>query len=208
MTEQDPPATVLLLPPTTSYLGRIEATALLEGPRFLRTAAMTRWHRPRSGHRRHGDQVVSYDLWCGPYIYEHKALTTGTVPAGDLICATCDGRAVGAGQETDGPAGRTLTFQPRHLTAPRHCPGSRTGMFEELPGGSVGRCLACQDNHPLRAMGGPYNSHYAIVQHPPGAGLVAPCPFHRWRGLTARNGHVYCPCGTDLSAAQPAGTTA
>jgi hypothetical protein len=190
---------VALLPPTTGYPGRIEATALLEGPRFLRTRAMTRWHRPRSGRRDHTDQVVTYDLWCGPYVREHLALTTDTVPAGDLVCATCDGRAVGAGQETDGPPGRTLTFQPRHLTPPRNCPGSRTGMFDELTGGRVGRCLVCQDHPPLRAMGGPYESRYALTQHPPGPGLVRPCPFHRWKALTARDSRIYCPCDTELT---------
>ncbi|WP_333745791.1 hypothetical protein [Streptomyces sp. IBSBF 2950] len=191
--------TVALLPPTTGYPGRIKATALTEGPRFLRNPAMGRWHRPRSGLLRDDDQVTVYDLWCGPYVYGHTALATDTIPLGDLVCATCDGRAVGAGQEPDGPAGRTLTFQPRHLGPPRHCPGSRTAMYEELAGGRVGRCLVCGDHGPLRAMGGPYASRYAIVQHDPGTHLVKPCPFHRWRALTARNGRIYCPCDTELT---------
>ncbi|MDX3298614.1 hypothetical protein PV569_33675 [Streptomyces scabiei] len=192
--------TVALLPPTTGYPGRINATALAEGPRFLRNPAMGRWHRPRSGLRRDDDQVTVYDLWCGSHVYGHTALATDTVPRGDLVCATCDGRAVGSGQEPDGPAGRTLTFQPRHLGPPRNCPGSRTAMYEELPGCRVGRCLVCGDHHSLRAMGGPYASRYAIVQHPPGPGLVKPCPFHRWRALTARGGRIYCPCDTELTA--------
>lgn len=195
--------TVTLLPPTTGHPGRIEATALLEGPRYLRNPAMTYWHRPRSGSLRHSDQVISYDLWCGTYVYGHTALSTDTVPTSERVCATCDGRAVGAGQETDGPPGRTLAFQPRHLTPPRNCPGSRTGMFTELPGAGVGRCLACGDHHPLRAMGGPYNSRYAITQHPPGTALIRPCPFHRWKNLTARHGRIYCPCDTELTAPPP-----
>jgi len=142
--------TVALIPPITGYPGRIEATALTEGPRFVRTEAMTRWHRPRSAFLRHRDSVTVFDLWCGQITFSYKALTADTVPAGDRVCATCDGRAVGAGQETDGPAGRTLTFQPRHLNPPRNCPGSRTGMFEELPGGRAGRCLVCGDCQPPR----------------------------------------------------------
>ncbi|MFI5814912.1 hypothetical protein ACIA7S_28635 [Streptomyces sp. NPDC051643] len=192
--------TVTLLPPVSRYPGRIEATALTEGPRFLRNPAMGRWHRPRSGFQRHRDLVTVYDLWCGPHVYGHKALAIDVVTPGDLVCATCDGRAVGAGQETDGPTGRTLAFQPRHLTPPANCPGSRTGMFEELAGGRVGRCLACGDHHALRAMGGAYAPRYAIVQHPPGAALVTPCSFHRWRSLTARQGRIYCPCDTELTA--------
>ncbi|MGR3875737.1 hypothetical protein ACUXZZ_45210 (plasmid) [Streptomyces graminifolii] len=189
--------TVVLLPPTTGYLGRIEATPLLEGPRYLRNPTMTYWHRPRSGRRDNADQVVTYDLWCGPYVRGHLALTTETVPPGERVCATCDGRAVGAGQEENGPTGRTLAFQARYLKPPRFCPGSRTSMFAELPGGRVGRCLVCQDHYPLRAMGG-YDSHFGIVQHDPGAGLVRPCPFHRWRALSARDGRIFCPCDTEL----------
>lgn len=194
--------TVFLLLPTTGHPGRIEATALTEGPAFLRNPAMGRWHRPRSGHRRHTDLVTVYDLWCGPYVYGHKALATDAVAPGDRVCATCDGRAVGAGQETNGPPGRTLVFQARHLDRPANCPGSRTDMFEELPGGRVGRCLVCADHMPLRAMGGPYAGRYGIVQHPPGPALVAPCAFHRWRYLTARQGRIYCPCDTELTASR------
>jgi hypothetical protein len=191
--------TVALLPPTTGYLGPIAATALLEGPRYLRNPTMSYWHRPRSGRRDNADQVVTYDLWCGPYVRGHLALTTETVPPGERVCATCDGRAVGAGQEENGPTGRTLAFQPRHLVPPRFCPGGRTQMFAELGGGRVGQCLVCRDHHPLRAMGGPYDAFYGITQHPPGPGLVQPCPFHRWKALTARDGRIYCPCDTELT---------
>ena len=188
---------VNLIPPITGYPGRIEATALTEGPRFIRTPAMRYWHRPRSAFLRHSDVVTVFHMWCGQHVFSYKAVTTETAPAGQAVCATCDGRAVGAGQE-EGPAGRTLALTPRHLAPPRYCPGSRTGMFEELSGGRVGRCLVCGDHGPLRGMGGPYYGHYGIVQHDPGPALVTPCPFHRWRQLSARDGRIYCPCGTEL----------
>ncbi|MFE5578842.1 hypothetical protein, partial [Streptomyces anulatus] len=64
-----------------------------------------------------------------------------------------------------------MLFGPRGLVPPRHCPASRTDLFRAAPGGTTGRCLACQDWHPIRAMGGPYASRVGIVQHPPGAAL-------------------------------------
>lgn len=189
--------TVALLPPVTMMDARLlaGAEALEEGPRFVRTLAMSRWHRPRSGVR-WGTGRISYQLWCVGNV-QGGFLSTDHPPAGDLVCAMCDGKSVGAGQEPDGPPGRELVFQPRHITPPKHCPGSRKELFEELPGGRVGRCLVCSDLSPLRAMGGPYASRYAIVQHPPGTGLVAPCPFHRWRSLVNRDGRAICSCGRE-----------
>lgn len=195
--------TVALLPPTTSSLGRIDGEPLTEGPRFIRTQGMSRWHRPRNGVRYTAADRTVYTAWCGYGIggseRAGRFLSLEALPDGDQVCATCDGRAVGAGQETVGPAGRKLAFGPREHTRPRWCPGSRTALYQELPGGTAGRCLACQDTHPLRAMGGPYNPRYAIVQHPPGQGLVAPCPFHRWRYPTAQDGGLACSCGRPLT---------
>lgn len=189
--------TVSLLPPVTMMDARYleGAEALEEGPRFVRTLGMSRWHRPRSGVRWGSGRLV-YTLWCVGHV-QGGFLSCDQVPAGDLVCGMCDGKAVGAGQETDGPPGRELLFQPRHITPPTNCPASRKEMFAELPGGRAGRCLACSDVHPLRVMGGPYNARYAIVQHSPGPGLVAPCPFHRWRQLVARDGRAICSCGRE-----------
>lgn len=189
--------TVALLPPVTMMDARLleGAEALAEGPRFVRTLAMSRWHRPRSGVR-WANGRISYSLWCVGHV-QGGFLSTDQLPPGDLVCGMCDGKSVGAGQEETGPPGRELLFQPRDITPPKNCPGSRREMFEELPGGRVGRCLACSDIYPLRAMGGPYNSRCAIVQHPPGQGLVTPCPFHRWRRLVARDGRAICSCGRE-----------
>lgn len=188
--------TVNLFPPVTSHPGHVDGEPLTEGPRFVRTGAMTRWHRVRSGIRYTTGRTV-YNLWCNGYVAGDFLARDEPLP-GEPVCGMCDGKAVGSGQETDGPPGRDLLFQPRHIKPPRNCPASRRGLFEELPGGRVGKCLACGDLQPLRAMGGPYNGHYSIVQHPPGSALVPPCAFHRWSQLTAVDGHVRCACGRDL----------
>lgn len=57
-----------------------------------------------------------------------------------------------------------------------------------------------EDTAKSRAVGGPYDAQYAITQHPPGPGLVQPCPFHRWKALTARDGQIFCPCDTELTS--------
>ncbi|MFF7067349.1 hypothetical protein [Streptomyces pseudovenezuelae] len=197
--------TVVLLPPVTSAPGRFLADMepLTEGPRFVRTRSMSRWHRPRSGVRLTDRDRTVYDAWCGYGIGGSDRAGTFLVadepPDGEPVCATCEGRAAGAGQD-DSPTGRLLVFTPRWIAPPQNCPASRSSLFEELPGGRVGRCLACGDMQPLRAMGGPYNPRYAIVQHPTGQGLVDPCPFHRWRQLTARDGHAVCDCGRELAS--------
>lgn len=189
--------TVALVPPITGSTVSLDTEALTEGPRFVRTRGMSRWHRVRSGVR-YGDGRTVYSLWCTGAV-QGDFLSTDNAPAEDLVCGLCDGKAVGAGQEPDGPDGRTLVFQPRHITPPKNCPGSRRSLYEELTGGRVGRCLVCGATEPLRAMGGPYNPRYAIVQHPTGAGLVAPCPFHRWRQLVTRDGRAACDCGRETT---------
>ncbi|MGC9540221.1 hypothetical protein [Streptomyces sp. UG1] len=197
-----------LLPPVTTSCGRIDAEPLTEGPRFVRTRAMTRWHRPRSGRRYVRTGRTVYDLWCGGGYVDDTAFQRDEPLAGEPVCGTCDGRAVGAGQEPDGPSDRELLFSPRWIDPPKNCPGSRSTLFAEMAGGRVGRCLVCGDHQPLRAMGGPYDPRYGIVQHPTGAALVAPCPFHRWRYLTVVDGCVACGCGRPLDApARPDGGT-
>ncbi|MFJ2909388.1 hypothetical protein ACIO8F_08120 [Streptomyces sp. NPDC087228] len=197
--------TVTLLPPISYGVGRYDADPLAEGPRYVRTGGMSRWHRPRSGVQ-YPDARTVYTVWCGQHVgglcRAATTLTADTVTDGLPVCATCDGRAVGAGQEPDGPAGRTLTFGPRDITPPRHCPGSRTPLFEAMPGNTTGRCLACQDVHPTRAMGGPYAPRHAITQHRPGARLFAPCPFHAWRHPRLNEGRLACVCGRPLTAPQ------
>lgn len=194
--------TVVLLPPVSSAPGQFltDMEPLTEGPRFVRTRGMSRWHRPRSGIRFTDRDRTTYGCWCGYGVGgSEKAgtfLAAEEPPTGEPVCGTCEGRAAGAGHD-DSPTGRLLIFNPRWIDPPKKCPGSRSSLYEELSGGRVGRCLACSDAHPLRAMGGPYNSRYAIVQHPTGGALVAPCPFHRWRQLVARDGRACCDCGRE-----------
>ncbi|MEU9703027.1 hypothetical protein [Streptomyces sp. NPDC047981] len=191
--------TVPLLPPTTGSTVALNVEALTTGPRFLRTRSMSRWHRPRSG-TRHGNRDC-YSAWCGYGIGSSDrapALTAEEIPDGELVCATCEGRAIGAGQEQQNPDGRQLVFGPRELQPPKTCPGSRRALYAPLPGGTTARCLICSDIHPVRAMGGPYNPRTAITQHPPGPGLVQPCPFHRWRQPTVTNNTVHCTCGRPM----------
>jgi hypothetical protein len=192
--------TVALLPPVTGSTVDPDVVPLTEGPRFVRTRGMTRWHRPRTGvHYPDRDRTV-YGCWCGYGIGGSERagafLAVEEPPAGEPVCGTCEGRAAGAGQDNS-PTGRTLVFNPRHIDPPKNCPASRSSLYAELPGGRVGLCLVCGDHQPLRAMGGPYNPRYAIVQHPTGRALVEPCPFHRWRQLTARDGRVLCDCGRE-----------
>jgi hypothetical protein len=198
--------TVTLFPHSSSFGAYgVTDTPLTEGPRYVRTERMSRWHRVRSGVQ-HANGRRVYSLWCTGSVFDDRFLSREDIPAGDLVCATCDGRAVGAGQEPAGPAGRLLVFTPRDLTPPRHCPGSRsTRLTRAIPPGTVGQCLACSDLHPIRAMGGPYNGRAAITQHAPGGRLVKGCPFHAWRYLEPdpEGDGVRCSCGRALTAQHP-----
>ncbi|MFF5977154.1 hypothetical protein ACFY7C_37280 [Streptomyces sp. NPDC012769] len=198
--------TVVLLPPVTGSVVALDVEPLDVGPRFIRTRAMSRWHRPRTGVQ-FSEGHVTYTVWCGQIIGGRRRggfLTAEQPREGELVCATCEGRAIGAGQEQAAPGSPLLVFSPRGLTPPRHCPGSRTSLYRLLSGGAAGECLACGDTHPLRAMGGPYASRTAIVQHDPGAALVAPCPFHRWRQPRHAEGTVQCACGRPMPAPREA----
>jgi hypothetical protein len=195
--------TVALLPPATYSAVDLTVQALTEGPTLVRTRGMSRWHRPRSGCLYPGDRTV-YSAWCGYGIGGSDRaggiLTAEEPPPGEPVCGTCEGRAAGAGQLAS-PTGRPLRYDPRDITPPRYCPGSRRALYLELPGGRVGQCLACGNAEPIRAMGGPYDSRAALVQHEPGGNLVQPCPFHRWRHpARGTDGHLYCTCGRPMPA--------
>lgn len=169
---------------------------LTTGPRYVRTPGMSRWHRPRHGVRY--PRGVSYGLWCGQAARDDgRLLTADQPPAGDAVCGTCEGRAIGAGQDTQ-PDGRPpLLFSPARLVPPKKCPGSRTVWCEELAW-NVGRCLACGAICPMRSSGGPYNPRWGLTTHPPGPDLVAGCPFHAWRELGVQDGRVSCRCTHNL----------
>ncbi|MFG3050359.1 hypothetical protein ACGFZP_05295 [Kitasatospora sp. NPDC048239] len=198
---------VPLFPPVSSSVGMYgpDAEPLTEGPRFVKTERMRRWHRVRSGVRYCTGRTV-YHLWCQGAVFDDQFLSKEAVPADAEVCGPCDGRAVGAGQEPEGPAGRLLVFNPRDNELPGTCPGSRKERLTlAIPPGTVGQCLACLDLHPVRAMGGPYDPRNAITRHAPGAGLVTPCPFHRWKYLEpSPDGALRCSCGRTLREPAPA----
>ncbi|MFJ4799179.1 hypothetical protein [Kitasatospora purpeofusca] len=194
--------TVPLFPPVSSigaHSASSGAEPLADGPRFVKTQRMTRWHRVRSGVRYANGRTV-YHLWCQGSVSDTGFIAKESLASDAEVCGPCDGRAVGAGQEPAGPDGRLLVFGPRDLQPPAVCPGSRSEhLTQAIPPGTVGRCLACLDLHPVRAMGGPYDPRSAITRHAPGAGLVTPCPFHRWKHLEAADGAVLrCACGRVL----------
>lgn len=193
-------ARVVLEPPltrSTTLLGE----PIVTGPRYVRTGGMSRWHRPRTGVRHtHG---IVYGVWCGQAVHEARGiLTCDKVPAGMAVCGTCEGRAIGAGQDT-WPGRDDLVFSPRRLTPPKRCPGSRTTWCEEL-GNNVGRCLACGAYAPLRASGSYYDPRWGLTNHEPGDALVPGCLFHAWREMTLTAGRVQCRCAHTTKETQDA----
>lgn len=188
---------VALLPPVTSSGGDWDGVTrpLYEAPRYMRTRGMGRWHRPRYGVQRR-DRTALH-MWCGySWIRLGEALATDAVPEAEPVCGTCEGRALGAGQD-DTPAGMPrLAFEPRWLTPPVECPGSgpRADVYEEL-GRNVGRCLACGELVSLRAANWP-GYGYGPVRHQPGPALLSGCPFHAWNRIGRRaDASVGCRCG-------------
>lgn len=160
---------------------------LQRGPRYVRRRTMGRWHRIRSGYRIEHDQRWVASLWCGQSINNLSAVLAVDNPGrGEPVCGTCEGRALGAGMD-DNPLDVDLIFEPRHLLPPKRCPGSRTMICEELPGGRAGRCLVCGDVLTLRAGGSHYGygygGSYGLTNHAPGAALIPACPFHAWKDI-------------------------
>lgn len=198
--------TVMLAPPYTrsgadpAHYADVEA--LTEGPRYVRTKNMGRWHRPRSG-RRYSDGI-SWDTWCGQLVHGRRKqgaiAVRDTEPVDGLpICGTCEGRAIGAGQD-DNDSAHDLIFLPAGVLPPRTCPGASIhtpGLFDPLNARlSVGRCLACGAIDKISGGSrGAYNwSPLRMKAHTPEAALVAPCAFHAWDHLTKTASGVVCRC--------------
>jgi hypothetical protein len=99
--------------------------AILQCLPFYRRHPGARIHRVRSGeihYRRAGDQYMhtSFKFWCGSLGFlsanRPNASLLALAPEGeaDIFCATCEGRAIGAG--LDGARvinGRNVIFEPR-----------------------------------------------------------------------------------------------
>jgi hypothetical protein len=198
--------TVALLPPLLCGRpdDRMVQEALEEGPAFIRQAHPQRggtlWHRPRSGtlSLREWDPGrirTTWQLWCGTFSQDWKAETTDVLPEGGVVCATCDGRARGAGQlpAVDGPRTR---FEPRYMRPPRICPGSgRSGLWSEH-GARTGRCGVCGSVEPTRYSGGPYSGDVGLARHEPARDLLeVRCDLHGWRQLVLNPaGVAVCRC--------------
>lgn len=175
---------VVLEPPhTTGTIYHDNPLSVLHlGPPLVRTRKMGRWHRPRSGIRY--DERDIYHAWCGQAVHIGELVTADTVPDGDSLCGTCEGRAVGAGHHPiAGTPTVPLLFQPEsRYVRPTVCPGSGRGPIPtEYARARTMPCRACGEVVRLRAAGGPYYSTVVVERHPPGVGLVDPCPFHGWR---------------------------
>lgn len=196
-----------LLPPLTRGLGRTEAEPMRQGPRYVRTSAMGRWHRVRSGVRFERWGHTAWSLWCGQHVSQGgrggDCLAAAEPFDGAPVCGTCEGRAIGAGQ-VQAPEGMAeLVFAPRRMVPPARCPGSRSDrLWDPAPGGvNVGLCLACGALAAVRASGGAYNPRTGLVSHAPGPGLVPGCAFHAWDNLerleTPDGPVARCCCGQD-----------
>ncbi|WP_157475779.1 hypothetical protein [Parafrankia sp. EUN1f] len=173
------------------------AIPLTEGPRYVRTPGMGRWHRIRSGYQvRDESRGPSWRLWCGQHIGYYGVFEVDEPPAGEPACGTCEGRAIGAGQ-VENPLTVDLAYEPWMWDTPTLCPGPGRGLYV-AEGFRVGRCLVCQLLAPTRVTGGPYRAQMSLTKHPPGPGLMTPCPFHGWFHLRAVDGAAVCwPCRTD-----------
>ncbi len=191
---------VALLPPTSNSGGQWSGQQpLTTAPRYARGPRNSRWHRNRNAIT-WPDGHTHYTWWCGPSGTDGgrygALLLADHVPDGEPVCGTCEGRALGAGQDQT-PAGMpNLRFDPRWQTPPARCPGSGSStLLVEQPGGRCATCLACGDVHRTRATGGPYNPRWGLAHHKPGPRLVEPCPFHAWNRIVAAQGHIQCGCG-------------
>jgi hypothetical protein len=202
---------VALLPPITQSLHTPTTDPITEGPRYLRSPGMSRWHRPRSAYQPHpagataasGRRMdhVAWLLWCGQTAYDGATpvLRAEQVPDGEPVCGTCEGRALGAGQDNLPVGLPRLRFDPRWITPPTLCPGSgRADIAEQVPSarGSIARCLACGQLEAMRGRGSAYYPSYGLTRHPPGDGLLPPCWWHAWHHITlVAPGRAGCACG-------------
>jgi hypothetical protein len=191
--------TVAYAPPLTTAPARygevLTHEAVREGPSHIRTRNATRWHRIRSSYRRLEDDpsiTQRWSFWCGQATGTYRSpILTDTPPAGEPLCGTCEGRAVGAD-----PSRPEWLFTPWDLTRPDVCPGSRTRLIAEpvSPGQRVATCGMCQSVEPLRSWGSWHSPNWGLAAHPPADGLIGPCEFHGWREVVLVDGQAACRC--------------
>lgn len=172
---------------------------IMEGPEYVRTSRGGRWHMVRSGKRwiaAHDPDRLreTYTVWCGMWASDFQGLMLrDVVPDGEPVCGKCYGAKLGANPEVPG-----FIFEPRGINPPKLCPFSQTMGFREDPERwNRGWCLACGDYTKLRGYGHWSGSSWGLQRHPPGEGLVPPCPLHGWKQLTYDDTHAFCRCGNE-----------
>ncbi len=70
-------------------------------------------HRIRSGQWYQHDDHLAFTMWCGQTRFERRGGLRADVLDGWALCATCEGRAIGAGQVTaETLVGHELVFSP------------------------------------------------------------------------------------------------
>ena len=108
-------------------------------------------HRVRSGavHLWRGvPDGTSYRLWCGMGGHASKGTLLAAPDPHDVVCATCEGRAIGSGLlGTPTIAGKVVRFSPRTAAALRamascHCTSATPGRSGPLT------INGAQDAHP------------------------------------------------------------
>lgn len=160
------------------------------GPLLARSTVTGRWHRPRSGVQvtlpSKRQSHLAYRSWCGQTLFAHRSRFADTVPDGDELCGTCEGRAVGAGHVPIGiEPTELLVFRPAsQYHQPPVCPAVKLRLVPHTEGWPRWvACPACGEQTKIRATGGPYYSTVTLQRHPPGPALIDPCPFHGWSCL-------------------------
>jgi hypothetical protein len=179
------------------------STPVLHAPRYVRTSRSTRWHRPRYG-KRFSDQhpwapgKETFTVWCGQGVgarLQQPLLWSGSVPDGEPVCGTCEGRALGAGQDPTPEGMPGLVFSGRYGLAPEWCPGGGTKLAVPHDGNRVATCRVCRRVEPMRACGGRYHADWKLAAHE-ATTLPDPCPEHGWYSLVPNGpADVRCACG-------------
>lgn len=91
---------------------------------FCKSPRSGLYHRPRSGELHYANWHLSHvavSFWCGSMGYVQHGRARRVVwtlcedlPENAVLCATCEGRAIGAGQiDSRTISGRTVLFSPR-----------------------------------------------------------------------------------------------
>lgn len=163
--------TVTYLPPadrSSTWQDRCVKTPLAEGPPYSWTHPGQYAHRIRSAstYSAPWGTWVSAVMWCGQGRRLDEGLTGDQPPEGFEVCATCEARAVGAGQSSDVIAvaeGATIMFRP-HKQA--FCPGDGW-QDPPIPSAldSVVQCTTCGQLATTYYSGGPYNGSVKLKRH-------------------------------------------